>query len=81
MKKVDVSDFQANCLAILDKVNRTGQPVTIRKGGKAVAQLVPPVPQTNQYPQQSLIGTVRIQGDIISPILDPDEWEAHEPQK
>ena len=76
-----MTEFQTNCLAILDEVNRTGQTVIIRKGGKAVAQVVPLASQTDQYPQQSLIGTVKIQGDIISPVLDPDEWEADEPQK
>ena len=81
MKEINATEFKAKCLAILDEVNQTGQPVTILKRGKAVAQLVPPVPQTDQYPQQSLIGTVTIQGDIISPVLEPEEWEAEERRK
>lgn len=81
MKEINAAEFKAKCLAILDEVNQTGQPVTILKRGRAVAQLVPPVPQTDQYPQQSLIGTVKIQGDIISPVLEPEEWEAEERRK
>jgi len=73
MQEINASDFKARCLAILDEVNRTGQPVTILKRGKPVAQLVPPA---GQYPQQTLFGSVRILGDIVEPVLAPEDWEA-----
>ena len=76
MQEINASDFKARCLAILDEVNRTGQPVTILKRGKPVAQLVPPAQPAGLYPQQTLFGSVRILGDIVEPVLAPEDWEA-----
>ncbi|HXV60171.1 MAG TPA: type II toxin-antitoxin system Phd/YefM family antitoxin, partial [Vicinamibacteria bacterium] len=59
MKTLSSSEFKAKCPAILDEVARTGEPVTILKRGKPVAQLVPPVPRSEGYPQEQIIGTVR----------------------
>src|SRR5206468_12115818 len=39
-----ISEFKAKCFAILDKVEGTGEPVTILKRGRPVARLLPPVP-------------------------------------
>jgi len=72
MQQINASDFKARCLSILDEVNRTGQPVTILKRGKPVAQLVPPA---QQYPQHTLFGSMRILGDIVEPVLAPEDWE------
>ncbi len=76
MREIKASEFKAKCLAILDEVVQTGQAVTITKRGKPVAQLVPPVPRQNGYPQDALFGTVKIHGDIVEPVLDTDTWEA-----
>jgi prevent-host-death family protein len=76
MKTLTSTEFKAKCLAILDEVARTGEPVTILKRGRPVAQLVPPVPWGEGYPQAEIIGTVRIKGDIVEPPLPPDVWEA-----
>jgi prevent-host-death family protein len=77
MKTINASEFKAKCLAILDEVSATGEPLTILKHGKPVAQLVPPVTRKGPYPQDSLKGSVQILGDIISPAVDPDDWEAN----
>lgn len=76
MKTMGSSEFKAKCLAVLDEVARTGEPVTILKRGKPVAQLVPPVPRGEEYPQTEIIGTVRIVGDIMEPVLAPEDWDA-----
>lgn len=76
MKTISASEFKAKCLAILDEVKRTGEPVTILKRGKPVAQLLPPVPREAAYPQYALRGTVEIHGDIIEPPLPADAWDA-----
>ena len=77
MKTINASEFKAKCLAILDEVSETGEPLTILKHGKAVAQLVRPQARHGLYPQDSLKGSVQILGDIISPAVDPDDWEAN----
>ncbi len=76
MRTINASEFKAKCLAILDEVKRTGEIVTILKRGKPVAQLVPPVPRKETYPQETLIGTVQIRGNILQPVLNPEVWEA-----
>ncbi len=76
MKEIHAAEFKAKCLAILDEVAKQGESVTILKRGKPVAQLVPPTPCVHQFPQQELIGSVSILGDVVSPTLSAEEWEA-----
>ena len=76
MRILTATEFKAKCLAILDEVARTGEPVVIRKHGKPVAQLVAATAVEEGYPQHRLLGTVRITGDVIAPALSSDEWDA-----
>jgi prevent-host-death family protein len=75
MKEINASEFKAKCLTILDEVARTGQPVTILKRGRPVAQLIPPVPRLGRYPQEALVGTVQIHGDVVAPVLPAETWD------
>ena len=75
MRAINASEFTAKCLAILDRIAQTGQPVTILKRGKPIAPLVPSVPRAGRYPQEALVGTVRIHGDIVAPVLPPEVWD------
>ncbi|HEX3501972.1 MAG TPA: type II toxin-antitoxin system Phd/YefM family antitoxin [Xanthobacteraceae bacterium] len=70
---IKASEFKAKCLAVLDEVERTRQPVVITKRGKPVAELVPHAPQKRSV-RGILKGELFIEGDIISPI--DVEWEA-----
>ncbi len=76
MKTINATEFKAKCLAIMDEVERTGEPVTILKRGKPVAQLLPPVSRETLYPQYALRGTLKILGDIIEPPLPANAWDA-----
>jgi len=76
MRSIRASEFKAKCLAILDEVERTGEPVTILKRGRPVARLLPPARGEGKYPQDSLKGTVKILGDVIEPVLPAELWEA-----
>lgn len=68
MTKMTATEFRAECLNLLDEVERTGEPVIITKHGKPVARLVP------IDLDESVFGSipVTIKGDILSPILDWD---------
>ena len=81
MKIMSASDFKAQCLAILDQVHETREPVTITKRGKPVAQLVPPLHKEDGYPQDELRGSVRIVGDLLKPVVPSGEWEAESGRK
>jgi prevent-host-death family protein len=70
---VKASEFKAKCLAMLDEVERTRQPVVITKRGRPVAELVPHT-ASKRNARGILKGRMEIIGDIISPI--DVEWEA-----
>ena len=77
MTVIKASVFKARCLAILDQVERTGEPVAISKRGRIVARLVPPVAAGKaRYPQHALRGAGRTIGDVIGPVLPAEAWEA-----
>jgi prevent-host-death family protein len=81
MKTMNASDFKAKCLAILDEVQSTGEPITILKHGRPVAQVVPPYQNENGYPQRELLGSIQIHGDVISPAIEASAWEAENPRR
>lgn len=73
-KQVKASEFKAKCLALIDEVAATGQPVVVTKNGKPMADLVPHSPPKKKNPFGIWKGKVKIVGDIISPI--DVEWDA-----
>jgi prevent-host-death family protein len=74
---MNASEFKAKCLKVLDQVARTGEPLTILKRGEPVAQLVPATPRDEGYPQETLFGAGRILGDVVSPAVSSDDWDAN----
>jgi len=75
MKTVAAGYFKARCLKIMDDVRSTREPVTITKKGKPVAKLVPA-----DAPPDEVFGCLKseieIVGDILSPLVSPEDWEA-----
>ena len=76
MEEMAISKFKATCLAVLERVRKTGKPVLVTRFGQPIAQVGPP-PATNPLHRQlgSMRGTARIVGDIVSPASDEDDWE------
>ena len=75
MPTIRASEFKAKCLALMDEVARTGEPVVITKHGRPVAELGPHRPPR----AKSLIGLHKGQGKILGDIISPigtDLWEA-----
>lgn len=76
MEAVAISKFKATCLALLDRVRKTGQPILITKRGEPIAQVVPPPPP--EPPKERtfgcMAGTARELGDIVEP-LGEEDWE------
>lgn len=75
--EINASDFKARCLALLDEVFETGEEITILKRGKPVARVVAAPRENGSYPQDGLSGSVRILGDVLSPVVDPSDWDAN----
>ncbi|MDP9177149.1 MAG: type II toxin-antitoxin system Phd/YefM family antitoxin [Gemmatimonadota bacterium] len=74
---LSVSAFKATCLAVLERVRRTGRPVLVTKYGKPLAEVVPPSLHGGASNWiGSMRDTARIRGDIVRPASDPEDWEA-----
>ena len=79
METINAASFKATCLALLDKVEKTGQPILVTKRGKPVAQLVPVAPQGKRRLMGCMEGSAKIVGDIESPATPASDWEALRP--
>lgn len=76
MQEVAISEFKAKCLALLEQVRRTRQPLRITRFGKPIAEVVPPTTVIDRKKWfESMRDTFEIHGDIVSPANDEDEWE------
>ena len=72
-REVSAGDFKARCLALMDDVRDRGGEYIITKRGTPVAKLVPV--RTERRPLLgSMKGTVRVLGDIVSPL--GEHWDA-----
>jgi len=77
MEEIAVSKFKATCLGVLETVRKTRKPVLVTRFGTPVAEVVPPpLPGKPKHWIGCLAGTARIQGDIVSPASDEQDWEA-----
>lgn len=72
-KTIPAGTFKARCLAIMDEVAAKRESVIITKRGKPVAKLVP-VEKEKDDIFGFMKGKITILGDIVSPILTPEEW-------
>jgi prevent-host-death family protein len=74
-RTIPASTFKARCLALLDEVAETREPLVVTKRGKPVARVVP------AEEPQSLIGTIEYLVDddeLIKPLYD--DWEPSLPE-
>jgi prevent-host-death family protein len=73
-RKINAAAFKAKCLALIDEVAETGEPITVTKRGKVKVQIV----AVREKPK-TLIGatkgTFQILGDIIGPTIE--DYEEH----
>lgn len=79
MERIAISKFKATCLAILERVKASGEPLLVTKRGEPVAMVTPPPPPPKTKSAFGCMkGSTVIKGDIISPIGE-DDWEALRP--
>lgn len=75
MNTMQASEFKAKCLALMDEIARTGEPLVVTKHGKPVVQVTAYRPPRAKSLFGLEKGKIQILGDIISPI-GADLWEA-----
>lgn len=71
--KIAAAKFKSQCLSLMDEVQSKRKEIVITKRGRPVAKLVPVESDTNEL-FGGMRGTIRITGDIVSPIGEP--WNA-----
>jgi prevent-host-death family protein len=77
MEEIAISKFKATCLGVLERVNKTRQPVLVTKFGRPIAEIVPVTPANLEGSWVGgMVGTGRIVGDIVSPAADEEDWDA-----
>lgn len=76
LSTIAISEFKATCLAVLERVRRTGTPVLVTRRGVPVAEIVPPsTASLGRSWIGSMRGTAAITGDLVEPVVAPEEWE------
>ena len=78
VEEMSISKFKATCLSVVERVRKTRTPIVITRHGVPVAQIIPPQPAVQPKSWLgSMAGTMEILGDIVSPVMDPDDWEVN----
>jgi antitoxin (DNA-binding transcriptional repressor) of toxin-antitoxin stability system len=71
-----VSKFKATCLAVLQRVRKTCQPILVARFGEPIAKVVPPRPTTgNDGWLGCMSGRAGILGDLMGPLAEPEDRE------
>ena len=74
MKQMRASVFKARCLAVMDDIQATGEPVVVTKRGKPVVKVVPAAAGESDL-FGFMAGRMKIVGDIESPVLPLKQWK------
>ena len=75
MREIPISKFKANCFNLLKQIRKTKNPIRITRFGKPLAEIVPPSPTKRKNWLGSMRGSMDITGDIVSPVIDLDDFE------
>jgi len=80
MKQMRASTFKAQCLAVMDDVQATGEPVIVTKRGKPVVKVIPIKPEKDDI-FGFMAGKAEIIGDIESPVVPLKDWKIFRTKK
>jgi len=72
-RQMPAGEFKAQCLRLMDRVNASGEAITITKRGRPVARLVPCETRAASL-VGALKGRVTVLGDIVSAL--GEDWQA-----
>ena len=73
MKTMAAGKFKVHCLSVMDEVQKKRETIVITKRGKPVVKIVPAGKEKDEI-YGYLKGKGKIVGDIVGPILTPEEW-------
>ena len=73
MKKMAAGEFKIHCLRVMDEVQKKREAIVITKRGKPVVKIMPAEQEIDEI-YGFYKGKIKIHGDIVGPILTPEEW-------
>jgi prevent-host-death family protein len=77
IQEIAISKFKAKCLSLLQEVSKTKTPLRVTRRGKAIADVIPAASEGDERSWiGSLAGSVKIVGDVVSPVIDIETIEA-----
>ncbi|MFM1859285.1 MAG: hypothetical protein RL133_785 [Pseudomonadota bacterium] len=74
MQTIQISEFKAKCLSLVDEVANSGEILVVTKNGRPVAEVHPYSGGRTSSPF-GLHPGLKVLGDVVAP-LDPDDWDA-----
>lgn len=78
METISISKFKATCLAVLERVRKTGEPIQVTKFGKPVAEVVA-VPDAAKLVLGYMRGTLAGPDDTLADLASTDSgWDDNE---
>jgi prevent-host-death family protein len=75
MKSIQISEFKAHALRILDTISKTKESVVITRRGKPLAEVIPYMSNADSAKPGRLASALIFEKDIVSP-LDEGIWES-----
>jgi prevent-host-death family protein len=77
MDVIPISRFKAECLAVMDRVRRTGRPVRVTRYGRPIADVVPAAPTAAASRTLGFLkDATTMSGDLIEPVTTLRDWHA-----
>ncbi len=73
MRTMAAGEFKAKCLAVMDEVQASGEPVIVTKRGKPVVRILPSDEQTQKESPEAIFGCLRHMLLVPGQTIDPDE--------
>ena len=77
MHDISISEFKAKCLGLIEEVQKTRQPLRVTRHGHPMVEVIPAGPDRKRKFLGDMVGTGKIVGDIVSPVIDLNEIEAY----
>lgn len=75
-KHIGAAQFKAECLRVIEQMNKDHEPVTITRRGKPVAELRPVATAKASSIIGALRGSVGRYDDPFAPATDAADWDA-----
>lgn len=79
IQEIAISKFKAKCLSLLDQVSKTKTTLRVTRRGKPLADVIPASSESDAGSWiGSMPGSIKIVGDIVSPVIEMEEIEVLE---